>query len=97
MNGGPSFKAVSEAAARQAEAFCRRYLPAGKRSGDWWIAAVPWRADKNPSLGVKLSTGKWQDFGRGDHGDMIDLLGRVNNLTAAEAKVEMSKLVGLAL
>ncbi len=55
------------------EALCRDWLPGGKRQGGWYLACAPWREDRNPSLGVSFSTGRWQDFATGEKGDMIDL------------------------
>lgn len=95
---GTSFRDVRAAAAAQSEAFCRHYLPRGKRSGDWWIAPVPWREDKHPSLGVNLKLGTWSDFGRpGDFGDLIDFLKRLKSLDTLAAKDELSRLLGLDL
>lgn len=55
------------------EALCRDWLPGGKRQGGWYVACAPWRDDRNPSLGVSLTTGRWKDFATGEKGDMIDL------------------------
>jgi hypothetical protein len=55
------------------EALCKDWLPDGKRQGGWYLCSAPWRDDRNASLGVSLSTGRWKDFATGDHGDMIDL------------------------
>ena len=55
------------------EALCKAWLPDGKRQGGWYVSCAPWREDRNPSLGVSLSTGRWKDFATGEHGDMIDL------------------------
>lgn len=55
------------------EALCRDWLPNGKRQGGWYLACSPWRDDRNPSLGISLSTGRWRDFATGEKGDMIDL------------------------
>ncbi len=95
--GGLKFANVKAVAHSHIEAICRRVVPAGKKQGDWWVAPVPWREDKNPSLGVRLSTGKWQDFSRGDHGDLIDLVGRVLRLSPSEAVSELARLVGMTL
>jgi len=55
------------------EALCRDWLPGGKRQGGWYLACAPWRDDRNPSLGVSFTTGRWKDFATGEKGDMIDL------------------------
>ncbi len=95
MSESIPFAAVKAASPRFVEAFCRRYLSDGKGNGGWWIAKVPWRADKTPSLGVSYKTGRWQDFARGDHGDLADLLSRVDNCTPAEAAMRLAAMMGL--
>lgn len=89
------YQAVKDAAPSFAEMFCRRYLSTGKRSGDWWIASAPWRVDKNPSLGVNLKTGKWQDFGKETFGDLTDLLARIDNCPTAEACTRLAQMMGI--
>lgn len=84
------FKAANLKAAASIHTICRKYLPKGRQQGDWWLATVPWRADRTPSLGVSLTTGRWKDFGRpGDHGDTIDLLSRLTGRKAADIVREM--------
>lgn len=67
--------------ARQAEAVCRHYLPAGRRQGRYWLVGdVHNRPGR--SLFVRLSggdTGKgaaghWQDAATGQFGDLLDLI-----------------------
>lgn len=76
------------------DAFCLRYLADAKKHGSWWKARVPWRDDKNPSLGVHQS-GQWKDFSRGDRGDLVDLMARVDGCTIAEAAVRLAAMMGL--
>ncbi|WP_140846803.1 toprim domain-containing protein [Paracoccus sp. FO-3] len=67
---------------RQAEAVCRHYLPAGRRSGRYWIVGD---VHNNPgrSLFVRLTgpergkgaAGHWQDPAAGTYGDLLDLIG----------------------
>lgn len=90
------FQAVKTASASHAEAFCRRYLSAGKRSGQWWIAPVPWRKDNNPSLIVSLTTGHWEDKSLGDHGDMTDLYARLERCSLADAAADLAQMMGVA-
>ena len=92
----PPFQAVKAAAPNFAEQFCRRYLGAGKRVGAWWLAPVPWREDRNPSLGVNLNSAKWKDFARGDHGDLTDLLARLDRCPAAEAAQRLARMMGVS-
>ncbi|MGR4890673.1 toprim domain-containing protein [Sphingopyxis sp. LARHCG72] len=67
--------------ADNAEAVCRRYLPAGRREGRYWLVGdihgTPGR-----SLYVLLSgeggargrAGKWTDAASGEHGDLLDII-----------------------
>jgi hypothetical protein len=74
--------------AREAEAVCRHYLPRGSRRGRYWVTGdvedTPGR-----SLYVRLSgpdsgpgaAGKWSDAATGEHGDLLDLIGRRRHLS----------------
>ena len=74
--------------AREAEAVCRHYLPHGRRNGRYWVTGD---ADDTPgrSLYVRLSgpdsgpgaAGKWSDAATGEHGDLLDLIGRRRHLS----------------
>jgi hypothetical protein len=57
----------------QVLSICKDWLPDGRRQGEWWVAKSPWRDDRNPSLGVSLTTKTWRDFATGEHGDIFDL------------------------
>ena len=69
--------------AREAEAVCRHYLPHGRRHGRYWVTGD---VDDTPgrSLYVRLygpdsgpgAAGKWSDAATGEHGDLLDLIGR---------------------
>ena len=85
------FKAAHTRLAQNVRGFCEKYLPTGSQKGDWWLARVPWREDRTPSLGVHLHSGRWKDFGReGDRGDLIDLLSRIERRPAADIVRGMS-------
>lgn len=64
-----------------AEAVCRRYLPAGRREGRYWLVGDIHGAPGR-SLYVLLSgeggargrAGKWTDAASGDHGDLLDII-----------------------
>jgi len=82
--------------AREAEAVCRHYLPHGRRNGRYWVTGD---ADDTPgrSLYVRLSgpdsgpgaAGKWSDAATGEHGDLLDLIGRRRHLSrVADALAE---------
>jgi len=82
---GLDFKAANARILDSIHTICRKYLPRGRQQGDWWVACVPWRDDRTPSLGVSLTTGRWKDFGRpGDGGDAVDLLAKLQNTQPAD-------------
>ena len=67
-----------------AEAFCRTYLPNGRRTGNYWkVGDVTGAA--GASLAIRLHSipgkpaGKWTDFQSGEHGDLIDLIPEITN------------------
>ncbi|QUD90427.1 DUF7146 domain-containing protein [Phenylobacterium montanum] len=73
---------LSKRLADRAEAVCRCYLSKGRRAGAYWVvgdvANSPGR-----SLYVRLHkthdgapAGKWTDAATGEHGDLLDLIGR---------------------
>ena len=74
--------------ARDAEAVCRHYLPAGRREGRYWLAGD---VENSPgrSLYVRLrgpdsgkgAAGKWTDAATGEHGDLLDLIAANQRLT----------------
>ena len=66
---------------------CRHYLPHGRRRGRYWVTGD---IDDTPgrSLYVRLcgpdsgpgAAGKWSDAATGEHGDLLDLIGRRRHL-----------------
>jgi Toprim domain len=75
---------LSRRLAREAEAVCRAYLPAGRRSGRYWIIGNAQGAPGR-SLFVKLSgegCGRWTDGATAQNGDLLDLI-RLNRAHAA--------------
>ena len=74
--------------ARDAEAVCRHYLPAGRREGRYWLVGD---VENSPgrSLYVRLcgadsgkgAAGKWTDAATGEHGDLLDLITANQRLT----------------
>ena len=68
---------LAGALGERAEAVCRRYLPAGRLQGRYWVAGDV-RGAKGRSLFVRLRPpgvpGKWTDAATGEHGDLLDLL-----------------------
>jgi phage/plasmid primase-like uncharacterized protein len=75
---------LSRRLSAQAEAVCRHFLSAGHREGRYWLVGD---AHNTPgrSLYVRLTAtadgtgpaGKWTDAATGEHGDLLDLIGRV--------------------
>ncbi|MDF2142654.1 toprim domain-containing protein [Paenirhodobacter sp. CAU 1674] len=67
--------------AREAEAVCRHYLPAGHKSGRYWIVGdvhnIPGRSMfvrlTGPERG-KGAAGKWTDAATDAHGDLLDVI-----------------------
>jgi len=77
------------------EALCKAWLPDGKRQGGWFVCSAPWRTDRNASLGVSLSTGRWKDFATGEHGDMIDLSMRLFGDSLQETLKGFAEMLGI--
>lgn len=79
--------------ARQAEAVCRHYLPAGQREGAYWrVGDVANTAGK--SLYVRLAgpkAGKWSDAATGEHGDLLDLIAANQALDRFSAVLEEAR------
>lgn len=66
---------------RQAEAVCRHYLPAGRRTGRYWIVGDVHNSPGR-SMFVRLvgpdsgkgAAGRWQDANSGEYGDLLDII-----------------------
>jgi len=95
---------LAQMLARQAEAVCRYYLPAGRREGRYWLVGdvhnTPGR-----SLFVRLTggvtgkgaAGRWQDAAEGTHGDLLDLIRENCGLTEfRDVAEEARRFLGLA-
>ena len=67
--------------ARQAEAVCRNYLPAGHREGRYWLVGDV-QGTPGRSMFVRLkgsesgkgAAGKWTDAATGEYGDLLDVI-----------------------
>ena len=77
------------------EVLCRGWLPNGKKQGGWWLACTPWREDRNPSLGVSFSTGRWKDFTTGEQGDMLDLSMKLFGGSLADTIKGFAEMLGI--
>ncbi|SEP49513.1 Toprim domain-containing protein [Methylobacterium sp. ap11] len=72
---------LSRQLADRAEAFCRRYLSNGYRSGRFWCVGDAFNSEgasmyvrlTGPSTG-KGACGKWTDAATGEHGDLLDVI-----------------------
>lgn len=53
------------------EHMARELLPNGKRRGGEWVSSCPFHADKNPSFGINLGSGKWHCFSCGRGGTSV--------------------------
>lgn len=94
---------LSRQLARNAEAVCRHYLPAGQRDGRYWSVGDVHGA-KGHSLYVRLSGpdhgkgagGKWTDAATGEHGDLLDLIGaHCGHTTLADTLAEARRFLSL--
>ena len=90
--------------ARQAEAVCHHYLPAGRRQGRYWLVGDV-RNTPGRSLFVRLSggglgkgaAGRWQDSAEGTHGDLLDLIRESCGFTEfRDVANEARRFLGLA-
>jgi Toprim domain-containing protein len=74
---------VARRLAEQCEAVCRHYLSNGRRVGRYWIVGdignTPGHSMfvrlRGPSAG-KGAAGKWSDAATGEHGDLLDIIGK---------------------
>jgi DNA primase len=92
------FREIQDKAIPHVEALCRRWLASGHRSGNWWIANCPWRKDDTASLGVSLTTGRWQDFGAAspgrEKGDLVKLFSCIYGSDLVSAADAVAQIVG---
>ena len=78
---------LAQRLAQNAEAVCRTYLFNGHRAGGYWVVGDVENTPGN-SLFVRLqgpdsgkgAAGKWTDAATGDHGDLLDLIGKNRHL-----------------
>lgn len=72
-------------------------LPNGKRKGrEWCVGSIA--GEEGESLKVHLGgskSGVWQDFAKGEGGDLIDLWAGVRNLSLAEAFAQVREYLGI--
>ena len=70
---------LNERLAGDTEAVCRHFLPAGRRSGNYWIVGDV-MGNPGRSMFVRLrkkggrSCGRWTDAATGEYGDLLDII-----------------------
>jgi hypothetical protein len=82
----------------RAEAFCRHYLPQGRRKGAYWVIGDVTGAPGR-SLYVRLAgpnagpgaQGRWRDAATGQHGDLLDLLALHRGHSSMAATLEEAR------
>jgi len=92
------FREIADACKPVMEQLCRRWLPHGHRSGNWWVSSCPWREDKKASLMVSLTTGHWEDRGAAlvgkDRGDPVKLYSCIYGKDAVDSANDVAMIVG---
>jgi hypothetical protein len=99
VSGRPkiAFRRIAVVAAQCADLIVSRWLPAGRREGQEWVARNPLRVDRHPgSFKVNLSTGAWSDFATGDRGsDLISLGAYLHRIGQREAAERLADMLGV--
>jgi putative DNA primase/helicase len=94
-----NFKALGDALLGSAPLLVESWLPGGKRQGAEYLVLSPWRAEKTPSLSVRLSgerAGHWADFGGERRGaDLVSLYAELHGIDQGPAAVELARRHGL--
>ena len=87
MRDGLTVGEIASRLADRAEAFCRDWLPGGRKVGDYWQCGDI-EGEAGRSLAVRLRgprAGKWTDYATDDHGDLIDLIEGQRGCSKADA------------
>ena len=87
MQDGLTVGEIARRLADDAEAFCRAWLPGGRKVGDYWQCGDV-KGEAGRSLAVRLRgprVGKWTDYATDAHGDLIDLIERQRGCSKADA------------
>lgn len=66
-----------------------------RRAGSIWQGRCPFHQEKTPSFTVTEARGTYHCFGCGEHGNAIDFLMGIENLTFIEAVARASELSGI--
>lgn len=92
---------LSQLLAPQAEAVCRHYLSAGKKSGNSWIVGnlfnEPGRSLTVCIKGNASRLGRWTDHSTGEYGDLLDLIRHNRGYRSlGPAMAEARRFLGIA-
>ena len=87
---------ITAALAANADAFCRTYLPNGRRSGGYWTVGNV-TGEPGSSLAIRLigsddrPPGKWTDYATAEHGDLLDLIGHLTSATTVPEALDEAR------
>lgn len=92
---------LSQLLAPQAEAVCRHYLSAGKKSGNSWVVGnlfnEPGRSLTVCIKGNASRLGRWTDHSTGEYGDLLDLIRHNRGYRSlGPAMAEARRFLGIA-
>lgn len=96
---GPSIALLADMLADKAEAFCRDFLPHGRKDGPRWRCGDVY-GNAGQSLSIVLTgakQGQWRDFSNPEHrGDLIDLLCKNQGIDKREAYKRACQWLGIS-
>ncbi len=89
------FHELAEALLARAHTLLPAWIAGGTFKNQEYLVHSPWRAEKTPSLSIKVSgprAGSWADFGGDERGgDLISLYGALHGLDNAKAAVSVAR------
>lgn len=65
--------------------------------GTYGLYRAPYRKDESPSMKVSYQSNSWYDFATGEHGDIIDLVRKINNIDFKSAVQVLKRRSGLTI
>lgn len=93
------FEALAEALLARAHNLLPAWMPGGDFKNQEYLVHSPFRAEKTPSMSVRVSgerAGQWADFGGSDRGgDLISLYAALHQLEMGKAAVQVARDEGL--
>jgi hypothetical protein len=95
--GEVDFASIAQVALAHADVLLRRWLPAGRRCGNEWVALNPTRNDMHAgSFRINVLTGRWADFAVGaSGGDLISLAAYLFSMGQGEAARRITSMLGV--